>query len=72
MQVAAATNSTDYPFDIKPIKVLINIVSIFPIGSLVKLNNHEVGRVIRNSRLRPSRPMVYIVNPAIKEDFWKE
>ena len=42
-------------------KTLINIVSIFPLGSLVKLNNNEIGRVIGTSRLHPTRPQVEIL-----------
>ncbi len=48
-------------FDRKLIKALINIVSIFPLGSLVKLNNGEVGRVIRTSRMHPTRPTVEVL-----------
>ena len=74
------------------VKALINIVSIFPLGSLVELNNSEIGRVVDTSRTHPTRPiievlldarsqrvnnqrlidlknepMLYIVDPAIKE-----
>lgn len=48
-------------FDNQLIKALINIVSIFPLGSLVKLNNNEIGRVIGTSRLHPTRPQVEIL-----------
>ena len=48
-------------FDIKLVKALINIVSIFPLGSLVKLNNNEIGRVIGTSRLHPTRPEVEVL-----------
>jgi HD-GYP domain-containing protein (c-di-GMP phosphodiesterase class II) len=34
-------------FDQHLVKVLVDIVSMFPLGSLVKLNNNEIGRVIR-------------------------
>ncbi len=40
---------------------LIYIVSIFPLGSLVKLNNGEVGRVVGTSRLHPTRPIVDVL-----------
>ena len=57
------------------IKALISIVSIFPVGSLVKINNGEVGRVDPSGRrLVEARtlkladePMLYIVDPAIDE-----
>jgi hypothetical protein len=48
-------------FDNKLVKALINIVSIFPLGSLVKLNNNEIGRVIGTSHLHPTRPKVEIL-----------
>jgi HD-GYP domain-containing protein (c-di-GMP phosphodiesterase class II) len=43
------------------IKALINIVSIFPLGSLVKLNNGEIGRVVATSRLHPTRPTIDVL-----------
>lgn len=45
-------------FDPRLIKALINIVSIFPLGSLVKLNNNQVGRVVGANKLYPTRPLV--------------
>ena len=48
-------------FDRQLVKALIHIVSIFPLGSLVKLNNEEIGRVVATSRLHPTRPMVEIL-----------
>jgi len=48
-------------FERKLIKALIHIVSIFPLGSLVKLNNGEIGRVIGTSRLHPTRPTLEIL-----------
>ena len=48
-------------FDRRLVKALIHIVSIFPLGSLVRLNNEEVGRVVGTSRLRPTRPTVEIL-----------
>ncbi len=48
-------------FDPPLIKALIYIVSIFPLGSLVKLNNGEIGRVVGTSRLHPTRPTVDVL-----------
>ncbi|MBT3346576.1 MAG: HD domain-containing protein [Gemmatimonadetes bacterium] len=48
-------------FERSLIKALIDIVSIFPLGSLVKLNNGEIGRVVGTSRLHPTRPTVDIL-----------
>ena len=48
-------------FDRRLIKALIHIVSIFPLGSLVKLNNGEIGRVVATSRLHPTRPTIDVL-----------
>jgi len=48
-------------FDPRLIKGLINIVSIFPLGSLVKLNNNTIGRVVGANKLYPTRPLVEIL-----------
>lgn len=48
-------------FDRQLVKALIHIVSIFPLGSLVRLNNEEIGRVVGTSRLHPTRPTVEIL-----------
>jgi HD-GYP domain-containing protein (c-di-GMP phosphodiesterase class II) len=47
-------------FDPRLIKTLIRIVSIFPLGSLVKLNNGAVGRVVGANRLYPTRPLIEV------------
>ena len=48
-------------FDRHSIRALIHIVSIFPLGSLVKLNNGEIGRVLGTSRPHPTRPKVEVL-----------
>ena len=48
-------------FERRLIRALINIVSIFPLGSLVRLNNSEIGRVVGTSRTHPTRPSVDIL-----------
>ncbi|MEW6749911.1 MAG: HD domain-containing phosphohydrolase [Candidatus Latescibacterota bacterium] len=48
-------------YERRVIKALIQIVSIFPLGSLVKLNNGEIGRVIATSRTHPTRPVVEVL-----------
>ncbi|MBI2504482.1 MAG: HD domain-containing protein [Candidatus Latescibacteria bacterium] len=48
-------------FDPHLIKSLIRIVSIFPLGSLVKLNNGAIGRVVGANRLYPTRPLMEVM-----------
>jgi len=47
--------------DPRLIKALIHIVSIFPLGSLVKLNNGSIGRVIQTNKLQSARPLIEIL-----------
>jgi uncharacterized protein YwbE len=42
------------------IKALLSVVSIFPLGSLVQLNNGAIGRVIGTHSLHPTRPTLEI------------
>jgi len=37
------------------------VISVFPIESLVKLNNGEIGRVIDISSIHPTRPKLNIL-----------
>ena len=48
-------------FERNLIKSLFDIVSMFPLGSLVKLNNNEIGRVIRTNRQHPTRPIIEVL-----------
>jgi len=48
-------------FDRRLVKAFIHIVSIFPLGSLVKLNNGEIGRVVGTSKSHPTRPTVDVL-----------
>ena len=50
-------------FDTKLFKALINIVSIFSLDSMVKLNNNEIGRVtdiVTSTRLVPKSKSCWI------------
>jgi len=51
-------------FNAKIIRALINGVSMFPIGSMVKLSTEEVARVLSVNSLRPVRPVVEILTDA--------
>jgi hypothetical protein len=46
------------------IKVLLSEISVFPPGTIVRLNTEEVGRVIAVNRHHPLRPQVEVVNDA--------
>ncbi len=45
-------------FDSRVIRALLNACSLYPLGSLVKLNNECVGRVIRSGRERFVEPTI--------------
>ena len=48
-------------FNPKIIKSLIDVISVFPLESLVRLNNGEIGRVINISSVHPTRPQLSIL-----------
>lgn len=48
-------------FDSIAIKAFIDTVGIFPVGSLVRLNTGEVGRVIEIHQGSPTRPVIKIL-----------
>ena len=48
-------------FDRGLVKALVRVVSIFPLGSLVKLNNGGIGRVIATKAAHPTRPALEIL-----------
>lgn len=48
-------------FNVKFVRALINSVTMFPVGSLVKLSTDEVARVISVNSLRPMRPVVDVL-----------
>jgi len=51
-------------FNIKYVRALINSVTMFPVGSLVKLSTEEIARVVSVNSLRPMRPVVEILTDA--------
>jgi len=48
-------------FSPKIIRALVNGVSMYPIGSLVKLSTDEIARVVSVNSLRPVRPVVEVL-----------
>jgi HD-GYP domain-containing protein (c-di-GMP phosphodiesterase class II) len=48
-------------FSSQIIKSLIDVISVFPLESLIKLNNGAIGRVIDVSPVHPTRPKVLII-----------
>lgn len=54
-------STRDKLFPSKLIKALLQVLSAFPLGSLVRLNTGEVARVVDVSRTHPTRPVVEIL-----------
>ncbi|MDD5766707.1 MAG: HD domain-containing protein [Candidatus Marinimicrobia bacterium] len=48
-------------FSPKIIRALVNGVSMYPVGSLVKLSTDEIARVVSVNTLRPVRPVVEVL-----------
>lgn len=51
-------------FPMRIVRALVSAISVFPLGSLVRLNTQEIGRVIRTSTTHPTRPVVRIEQDA--------
>lgn len=52
-------NKKQFPLHL--IRILIDELSVFPVGLYVKLNTGDIGRVVRTNRLAPMRPVIEIV-----------
>jgi len=50
-------------YDAKVIRALLNAASLYPLGSMVELNNGCVGRVIRSGRDRFVEPTIQMWHP---------
>lgn len=48
-------------FSARLIKALIDVISIFPVHSLVKLNNGSIARVVKTNPSYPVRPVIELV-----------
>ena len=47
-------------FDPQVIKAFLNYITLYPIDSVVLLNNHEIGRVVGVNHFNPLRPIIEI------------
>ncbi|MBU2567519.1 MAG: HD domain-containing protein [Elusimicrobia bacterium] len=52
---------TDTDFDTDIVKYLIERLSLYPVGSYVKLNTDEIGRVVASNQGLPTRPKVKVL-----------
>ena len=43
------------------LKIFLNQISLFPVGTLVKLNNKSVGRVLSTEKSQPLRPTLELL-----------
>jgi HD-GYP domain-containing protein (c-di-GMP phosphodiesterase class II) len=61
VSVRELIGSKDRLFSLKIIKAFIKEITLFPIGSYVRLNNKALGRVIRTSKENPMKPVVRLL-----------
>lgn len=59
--VKELVGSKNSMFSSKVIKAFLDEMGIFPVGSYVKLNNSEIGKVISTSREHPLRPTIEVI-----------
>ncbi len=53
--------SKNFQFSSKTIKIFLDEMGIFPVGSYVKLNNMEIGKVVATSKEHPLKPTIKII-----------
>ncbi len=58
-------------FSARIIKALIEVISIFPVHSLVKLNDGRVAKVLETNKQYPVRPVIEIIRDAKGQPFAK-
>ena len=59
-------------FSQRCLKALINTLGIFPVGTLVELNTHETGIVLRQTKSMPLRPVILITHNAQQQKLAEE
>ncbi|MCB2200661.1 HD domain-containing protein [bacterium] len=59
-------------FSARMIKALIDVISIFPVHSLVKLNNGSIARVVQTNKKYPVRPVIELIANAKGQKVDKE
>jgi HD-GYP domain-containing protein (c-di-GMP phosphodiesterase class II) len=59
--VKELVSSKNSMFSSRVIKVFLEEIGIFPVGSYVRLNNMEIARVVGNSKIHPLKPTVKLV-----------
>jgi HD-GYP domain-containing protein (c-di-GMP phosphodiesterase class II) len=59
-------------FDPVLLKMFVNMLGIYPIGTLLKLDTGEMGLALQNSQATdPTRPMIQLLKPGIKDRYTK-
>lgn len=70
--VKELVSSKNSLFPSRFIKIFLDEMGIFPVGSYVRLNNMETGRVISNSKLHPLKPTVKMIFNCLGEKLPEE
>lgn len=60
LEFILSTGMTNYDYEL--VKIFMNHVTIYPLGTIVKLNNGEKAIVIDNNKDAPTRPIVRIIS----------
>ncbi|MCG3136450.1 MAG: hypothetical protein HJJLKODD_00283 [Phycisphaerae bacterium] len=54
-------------FDVRSIRALLSCLSLYPVGSIVQLNDESIGRVIRANAQQYGRPMLTMLDEQMQE-----
>ena len=58
-------------FPTRVLKAFLNQISLFPVNTLVKLNNKSIGRVLSTNKSRPLRPVIRILYDGLGQEMEK-
>lgn len=53
--------TSEEQFEAKMLKIFIEELSLYPLGSFVKLNTEEIGEVVKSNRKFPTRPVIKVI-----------
>jgi HD-GYP domain-containing protein (c-di-GMP phosphodiesterase class II) len=59
-------------FSAKVVKAFLNEISLFPINTQVRLNDHKIGRVVQTHRRHPLNPKVELIYDAVGQSLGNE
>jgi len=67
MAIEIIRSASPIKLDAEVVHTLVQVIDVYPQGTIVELSNGDVGIVIENNQGSPTRPIVRIINDALSE-----